>query len=125
MNVIDSSGWLEYFADGPNASFFSNAIESTKELFVPTLSIYEVFKKILQQKNESDALQVIAIMQQGQIINLDAIIAVHAARISIDKQLPLADSIMLSTSILYNAIFWTQDAHFANIENIKYKKTEK
>jgi toxin FitB len=125
MNVVDSCGWLEFFADGPNASIFTGPIENTKELIIPSLSIYEVFKRILQQRTEGEALQAIALMEQGHIIELDSRLAVLAAHISIDNHLTMADSIMLSTSIAYNAIFWTQDSHFENIKDIKYIKAKK
>jgi predicted nucleic acid-binding protein len=92
MNVVDSSAWLEYFAAGPNASYFAEAIENTAELIVPTMSIYEVFKRILQQRSENEALQVVAVMQQGKISEMDSAVALSAARISIDHQLPMADS---------------------------------
>lgn len=72
MNVVDSSAWLEYFAGRPNAAFFAPAIEDTVRLVVPTLSLYEVFKRILQQRSEGDALQAIAVMQQGTVVELDA-----------------------------------------------------
>lgn len=67
MNVVDSSGWLEYFAGGPNARFFSKPIEATAELIVPALSLYEVFTRVLQPHGEGDALQAVAIMQQGRV----------------------------------------------------------
>jgi hypothetical protein len=70
MNVVDSSGWLEYFADGPNASFFAPALEKLDELIVPTISIYEVFKRILQQRDEAAAL-----MHQGDVVSLTAPLA--------------------------------------------------
>ena len=69
MNVVDSSGWLEYFADGSNADFFAPAIEDVSELTVPTISLYEVFKRVLQQRDESDALEAIAVMQQGRVVD--------------------------------------------------------
>ena len=125
MNVVDSCGWLEFFADGPNASFFTGPIKNSKELIVPSLSIYEVFKKILQQRSEGEALQAIALMEQGHIIDLDARLAVLAAHISINNQLTMADSIMLSTSLAYNATFWTQDSHFEKMKDIKYIKAKK
>ena len=123
MNVVDSSAWLEYFAAGPNASYFAAAIENTAELIVPTMSIYEVFKRILQQRSENEALQVVAVMQQGKISEMDPAVALSAARISIDHQLPMADSIMLATARLNKATFWTQDAHFEGIQDVKYKKS--
>jgi predicted nucleic acid-binding protein len=122
MNVVDSSAWLEYIAAGPNASFFSEAIENISELIVPTICLYEVFKRIVQQRSENEALQVVAVMQQGKVIDLDHRIALSAARISIDNQLPMADSIILATARIYKAILWTQDSHFEKLKNIKYKK---
>ena len=120
MNVVDSSGWLEYFADGHNAAFFAPAIEATRELLVPTLSLYEVFKRVLQQRGENQALQAVALMQQGQIVDLTAAVALSAAKASIERRLPMADSIMLSTARLHGAVFWTQDADFDGVEGVKY-----
>jgi predicted nucleic acid-binding protein len=80
MNIIDSSGWLEYFADGPNAGFFSPAIQKLDELIVPTVSIYEVFKRVIQQKDESLALRAVALMEQGKVVELDTSIALRAAK---------------------------------------------
>ena len=123
MNVVDSSAWLEYLAVGPNAGYFAEAIEHTEELIVPTISLYEVFKRIVQQRSENDALQVIAVMQQGKVAELDARIALSAARISIDQKLPLADSVILATARVNNATVWTQDSHFEGIRNVRYKKS--
>jgi predicted nucleic acid-binding protein len=123
MNIVDSSAWLEYFASGVNMAYFADAIENTGELLVPTISLYEVFKRIVQQRTESEALQVIAVMQQGRVIDLDTRIALIAARISIDLKLPFADSVILSTARSYGATLWTQDAHFEGLENVRYKET--
>ncbi|NQT74430.1 MAG: type II toxin-antitoxin system VapC family toxin [Chloroflexi bacterium] len=120
MNVVDSSGWLEYFADGPNAEFFAPAVENTSELVIPSISIYEVFKIVLQQREESAALQAIAVMQQGIVVTLDTNLALNAAKISIEKSLPMADSIMLATALSYEAILWTQDSDFSGIDGVKY-----
>jgi len=120
MNVVDSSGWLEYFADGPGADFFAPAIENVSELVVPSISIYEVFKRVLQQRDESGALQAIASMQQGVVVDLDTTIALNAAKISVELGLPMADSIMLATARAHDATLWTQDADFAGIEGVQY-----
>jgi predicted nucleic acid-binding protein len=120
VNVVDSSGWLEYFADGPNAAFFAPAVEATRELLVPTLSLYEVFKRVLQQRGEGQALQAVALMQQGQIVDLTAAIALSAAKASIERRLPMADSIILMTAQIHGAAFWTQDADFDAVEGVKY-----
>jgi predicted nucleic acid-binding protein len=121
VNVVDSSAWLEYFADGPNAAFFAPAIAATDKLVVPTLSLYEVFKRVLQQRTEDDALMAIATMQQGTVVDLDAGIALRAARISIDCKLPMADSVMLATARTFEATLWTQDEHFKGLTGVKYR----
>jgi predicted nucleic acid-binding protein len=120
MNVVDSSGWLEYFADGPNAVFFAPAVENPKELIIPTIIIYEVFKRVLQQRGEGAALQAIALMEQGIVVDLNGPIALKAAKISIELQLPLADSVMLATAQTHKATLWTQDADFRNIDGVRY-----
>ncbi|OGP83001.1 MAG: twitching motility protein PilT [Deltaproteobacteria bacterium RBG_16_54_11] len=120
MNVVDSSGWLEYFADGPNADFFAPAIEKAGDLLIPTLSLYEVFKRVLQQKGEGEALQAIAVMHQGVVVDLDAVLALNAAKTSVELGLPMADSIMLATARAYGATLWTQDADFEDIEGVRY-----
>jgi predicted nucleic acid-binding protein len=120
MNVVDSSGWLEYFADGPNADFFAQAIETVTELVVPTLSLYEVFKMVLQQRGEGDALQAVAVMIQGNVIDLDMDLALRAARASMELKLPMADSVMLATAQAHGATLWTQDAGFEEIAGVQY-----
>ena len=124
MNVVDSSAWLEYFANGSNATFFASAVEKTEELMVPTISLYEVFKRVLQQRNEDDALQAIALMQQGQIVDLDLSLAISAARLSLDQKLPIADSIMLATARLFDAVLWTQDMDFSGLPDVRYRKAK-
>lgn len=121
MNVVDSSGWLEFLSDGPNAGYFAPAIERTSDLVVPTLSIFEVFKRILQQRDESQALQAVALMYQGRLADLTAPLAMNAARLSRSARLPMADSIMLATARAYGATFWTQDADFAQMPGVRYR----
>jgi predicted nucleic acid-binding protein len=120
MNIVDSSGWLEYFADGPNAYFFARPLEKTNDLVVPTITIYEVFKVVLRQRGESDALQSTALMQQGLVVDLTPDISVLAARTSVEHHLPMADSIILATSRLFVATIWTQDSDFKEIDGVQY-----
>ena len=120
MNVVDSSGWIEYFADGPKAKFFAPAIEATSDLLVPTLSLYEVFKRVLQQRDEGAALQAVAQMQQGRVVELTSPLALAAAHLSVQERLPMADSVMLATARAFDATLWTQDADFAAILGVKY-----
>ena len=120
MNIVDSSGWLEYFADGPNASFFAPAIQRPLELIVPTVSIYEVFKRIIQQKDESAGLRAVAAMHQGSVLSLDEALALSAARLSLDAKLPMADSIMLASARSTGSVLLTQDKDFEDMEGIRY-----
>jgi toxin FitB len=122
LNLVDSSGWLEYFADGKNANFFVKAIEDSKELIVSTINIYEVYKKILLEKDENSALQAIALMQSVKVINVGSSIAIMAARLSYELKIPMADSIIYSTARINDAIVWTQDADFKDLDGVKYFK---
>ncbi len=120
MNIVDSSCWLEYFANGKNADVFEPVITAVDELLVPTIVLYEVFKKVLQQKDETEALKAIAILHQGTIVELSNSIAINAAKISYEHKLPMADSVILATAREYNALLWTQDEHFESMEKVKY-----
>lgn len=120
MNIIDSSGWLEYFADGSNADFFAPAIEDTKNLLVPVICIYEVFKKLLQQSGVNEAQLHISDMKQGRVLEIDETLALSAAKLSADLKLPMADSLILAAARANDAILWTQDEHFKDIEGVKF-----
>ena len=120
MNVVDSSGWLEFFSDGPNASFFAPPIQKLSELIVPTLSLYEVFKRVLQQRDETQALKAVALMEQAIVVELNAAVALSAAKLSVDLKLPMADSIILASARAFNAMLWSQDADFEGMEGIRF-----
>ena len=120
MNIVDSSGWIEYATDEDNADFFERPISDTNNLLVPTVCIYEVFKQVLHEFGEERALDVVGQMSLGQIVELDCQIAINAAQISTELKLAMADSIILATARLHNAILWTQDAHFKDIKDVKY-----
>jgi predicted nucleic acid-binding protein len=120
VNVVDSCGWLEYFADGPNAGFFLPAIVDTERLLVPSICLLEVFKRVLQQRDEDAALQAVAVMQQAQVVELNADLALTAAKLGIEHKLPLADSIILATGRHHGAQIWTQDADFEGIDGVRY-----
>ena len=125
MNVVDSSAWLEYFADGPNAQFFAPAIEHVSRLVVPSIVLLEVFKRVLQQRNEGDAFQAIALMHQGEVVDLDAALALSAGRLGLELKLPLADSVVLATARHHNAVVWTQDADFKRLDRVRYRPRKK
>jgi len=120
MNLVDSSGWLEYFANGPNAQFFAPAIQDTENLLVSSINIYEVFKRILQQRGETDALQAVASMMQGTVVVVTPAIAMRAAKLSDTLKIPLADSMILATAREHNAVVWTQDGDFEELADVNY-----
>ena len=122
MNILDSSAWLEYFTDSKNAGNFAKIIENTGALVVPTITIYEVFKKILQKQNRKKALESIAHMKQGKVIDLNLNLTMDAVKLSMKFNLPMADSIILATAQHYNATVWTQDADFKGLPGVKYFK---
>lgn len=120
MNIVDSSGWLEYFAEGENADFFAPAIEDIENLIVPTVSIYEVFKRILLVHGLDVAELRIADLYKGQQVDLTTSLALNAAQLSVEFHLPMADSFILATARSYEAVFWTQDEHFKDIPGVKF-----
>ena len=120
MNIVDSSGWLAYFADEPNAKHFLTPLNDSASLVVPTVTIYEVFKVVLRESGENDALQAAAAMQKGTVVALTAPLAIAASRLSIQHALPMADSLILATAQEFKAILWTQDSDLKNINNVKY-----
>ena len=119
-NVVDSSGWLEYFADSKNANFFARSIENTKQLIVPSISIFEVFKHVMRHRSEKEAFECIECMLQGKVIDLDFEISLNAAKLGITYQLPLADSVIYATGLAHNAMIWTQDADFKGLPSVEY-----
>jgi predicted nucleic acid-binding protein len=121
VNLVDSSAWLAYFADEPNARFFAGAIEDADLLVVPTVCIYEVFKVVLRERGEGDALQAEALMRRGTAVDLTADLTVEAAAIGHDEGLAFADSIILATARRHAALIWTQDAHFKGRTGVRFK----
>ncbi|MBN2079417.1 MAG: type II toxin-antitoxin system VapC family toxin [Spirochaetes bacterium] len=120
MNLVDSSGWIEYFRDGANADFFAPPIEDADNLIVSSINIYEVFKKFLHEKDENDALKAVSAMRRARVIPVDDRIALEGARLSREMGLPMADCLILTTARLHGAILWTQDADFKSIEGVRY-----
>jgi len=120
MNLVDTSGWIEYFFGEENASLFADPIEDIESLIVPVICVYEVFKKVNLVADEAKALRAVAQMRQGQIIELTEDIALKAALVSIRVKLPMADSIIYATGQLENALIWTQDIDFEKLPGVKY-----
>ena len=122
MNLVDTSGWIEYFFDGVNASFFASSIEDTSEAIVPVICLYEVFKKVTIVSDQAHALQTIVQMKQGRIVELTEDIALSAALISLKHKLPMADAMIYATAQSHGAVLWTQDDHFRNLPGVQYKR---
>jgi predicted nucleic acid-binding protein len=120
MNLVDSSGWLAFFADTKNAGKFSIPLQDIDHLLVPTIVVYEVIKVLLREKGEEAAIIGQAHMQQGNVIDLTVQLAIHAATVSLENRIPMADSIILSTARTFNAIIWTQDEHFKGLTNVQF-----
>ncbi len=120
MNLVDSSGWIAYFSNNKNASFFAKPLEDARRLVIPAVCFYEVFKKLLMEKDQELALQAVGVMQKGLVVDLTPSLSMEAAKISCAHKLAMADSIILATARAHKAVLWTQDAHFKAFPNVKY-----
>jgi len=123
VNVVDTSGWIEFLFEGNHASVFAPLIEDVDNLIVPVICLYEVFKKVNAVADEAKALQAIAQMKQGKVVEVTEAIALRAAMISLKHRIPMADSLILSTTWAEQATLWTQDKHFAGLPGVEYKAT--
>ncbi|OEU60708.1 MAG: twitching motility protein PilT [Desulfobacterales bacterium PC51MH44] len=120
MNIVDSSGWLAFFADEPNAKHFLLPLKDTASLVVPAVTIYEVIRVVFRESSENEALQAAVAMQKGTVVDLTAKLAINASKLSLQHGLPMADSIILATARVFNATIWTQDSDFKSISGVKY-----
>ena len=120
MNLVDSSGWLAYFADEPGAEHFQEPLHDPASLIIPTVVIFEVYKVILRESSEHNALQAASVMQKGTILDLTPQLAIAAAKVGLQHRIPMADSIIYAAAHLYKALVWTQDADFENLPGVKY-----
>jgi toxin FitB len=120
MNIVDSSCWLEFFSGSDVGEKVSKVIENTEALIVPTITIFEVFKKILIELDEDKALFAVAHMKQGIVTDLDSDLAIFSAQIGKKLKLAMADSIIYATTIKLKATLYTQDQHFKDLKQVKY-----
>lgn len=121
MNLVDTSGWLEYFANGANAGFFASAIEKVDELIVATVTVYEVFRRVVEQRGEDDALRAVAAMQQARVVELSTKIALGAGRLGVANHLGAAECQVLATAQAFGAVLWTQDPAFEGMRDVRFK----
>jgi predicted nucleic acid-binding protein len=121
VNVVDSSGWIEYLSGGPNAGFFAEPIESSEPLLVLVLSLFEVYRHMLRNTDREEALRVVAAMRRGRVVDLDDGLALDAAELSVERGLAMADSLLLATAEAHGADFWTQDADFDGMAGVRYR----
>ena len=119
-NLVDSSGWIEYFTDGPNADVFAEPLADTNRLIVPTICMYEVFRVVLRQRGEPDALRAAALMGSGREVALTSALALEAARLAHENALAMADGVILATARLEQATLWTQDGDFEGLPQVRY-----
>lgn len=120
MNIVDSSGWLAYFADEPNAGYFLPPLQDTASLVVPTITMYEVCKVVLRESSEHEALEAAVAMRTGKVVDLTSTLSILAAQISLEYGIPMADSIIMATAKKYEATIWTQDSDFKHLDRVKY-----
>ena len=120
MNVVDSSGWLEYFADTDHADQYEPAILATAELIVPVVCLYEVYKIVCRQRDEGAALVAVAEMQEGTVVEINPSLALEGTQLSLQYRIPMADSLILAVALRYNATLWTQDADFKGVPGVRY-----
>jgi predicted nucleic acid-binding protein len=120
MNLVDTSGWIEYFFGGENATYFARPIEDTAQLIVPVICLYEVFKKTNLVANEEQAKQAVVQMKRGLVMNVTEDVALSAALVSLRHKLPMADSLIYATALIQGATLWTQDEHFTGLPGVNY-----
>ncbi len=121
MNVVDSSGWIEFFVGGPSAGFFETPLTAVDKLLVPSVTVLEVYRYVLRKEGREKALSVAATMQQGRVVNLDAGLAIEAAELGASYGLPLADSVVYASALTHEATLWTQDADFDGLDHVEYR----
>jgi toxin FitB len=120
MNLLDSSGWIEYFAEGPNAERFAPVAEDAASLLVPTVVLHEVYRWADREGGELAASRAMATMQTGTVVDLDSDLAIASAHAARTHRLPTADSIVYASAQSRGAMVWTQDEDFRDLPGLRY-----
>jgi len=121
MNIVDASGWIEYFADGPDAAFVAQTLQETDTLLVPTVTILEVFGHVCRDHGESAALQAAAAMQQGQVISLDTPGALDAGRLSVEHGVSASAGAVLAAARQHSATVWSLDEGVRHVKGVRFR----
>ncbi|MBI5507419.1 MAG: type II toxin-antitoxin system VapC family toxin [Deltaproteobacteria bacterium] len=120
MILVDSSGWLEFFADGPLAAEYGRYLATSSNVVTPTVVLHEVYKVIKRERGEEDALIAAAQMSQTRLVALDDSIALTAADLGLEHKLAMADSIVYATAQSLGAELVTSDADFSGLSGVTY-----
>lgn len=120
MRVIDSSGWLEWFADGPLAGQYQRFLEKPREILLPAIVVYEVYKILKRERGEEKALLALGQMQQSEVVVLDATLALHAADLSLRHGLAMADAIVYATARMRDCELVTSDADLKGLDGVVF-----
>ena len=118
MIVLDSSGWLEFFGDGPFAEEFARRLRQPANVLTPTIAVYEVYKWVKRERTEAEAVHAVAAMQKTQVVDLTQELALTAADLSLEHKLAMADSIMLAVARAHDAELVTTDSGFEGISGV-------
>ena len=120
MKLVDSSGWLEFFTDGPLAEQYSSHLTDLNGIFTPTLVLYEVYKRIRRERGEEEALTAAAQLKKTRLIPLTDTVAIRAAEASLEYRLAMGDAVVYATAILNDATLVTSDSDFKDIPGVIY-----
>lgn len=120
MFLVDSSGWIEFFTDGPLAKEYTRHLKYPTRIVTPTIVLYEVYKKIKRERTEEEALTVVSLVNRTSVVDLTESIALFAADLSIKHSLPIADAIVYATALEHNWRLVTSDAHFKKLDKVVF-----
>lgn len=122
MKVIDSSGWLDFFTEGPLAKVYAGHLENLSEIITPAIVLYEVYKIIKRERGEEDALTAVMQMGKTHVIFIDDVLVLTAADLSLEHGLAMADSIVYATALIHEATLVTSDSDLSQLPHVTYLK---
>lgn len=120
MRLVDSSGWIEFFTDGPMASKYAGHLKDVRNIVTPTIVLYEVYKKIKRERTEDEALRAVSVINRTKVVELSESIALLAADLGMMHDLPMADAIVYATALEADCKVITGDAHFRGLSGVVF-----